>query len=74
MSKEQAISLILTVLISLTTGVVSGVVTVSALKTDVSWIKVRLSDHEMRLRELEKITYDSKRFQSQRQYAGAGDG
>ncbi|MCF7355085.1 hypothetical protein [Vibrio phage vB_VruC_PG21] len=54
MSKEQAISLVLTVLISLTTGMVSGVVTVSALKTDVSWVKLKLDDHEERLRELEK--------------------
>ncbi len=54
MKKEQIISLVLTGAISITTGMVSGIVTVTTLKNDVNWIKSRLNDHEMRIRVLEK--------------------
>ncbi|MGF1901073.1 hypothetical protein [Aliivibrio sifiae] len=54
MKKEQIISFVLAAAISITTGMVSGTVTVTTLKNDVNWIKTRLSDHEMRIRDLEQ--------------------
>lgn len=53
MQKEQIISFILTAAISITTGMVSGTVTVTTLKNDVYWIKTKLNDQEIRIRRLE---------------------
>ena len=57
MQKEQVISFILTAVISITTGMVSGTVTVTTLKNDVYWIKTKLNDQEIRIRRLESRSF-----------------
>lgn len=57
MKKEQVISFILTAVISITTGMVSGAVTVTTLKNDVYWIKTKLNDQEIRIRRLESRNF-----------------
>ncbi len=57
MKKEQVISILLTAAISVGSGIVSGSVIVTTLKNDVTWIKNRLNDQEVRIRDLERRTF-----------------
>jgi tryptophan synthase alpha subunit len=53
MSKEQLATIVLTVLISVVTGIVSGSVVVTRIESDVKWITLDIRDHESRIRALE---------------------
>lgn len=59
MSKETLLTIIFTVLISITTGIVSGSVVVTKVQTDLGWVMKDLTDHELRIRELEKRADDT---------------
>lgn len=59
MNKEQALTVIFTVLISITTGFVTGSVIVTKIETNLSWVMNDLTDHEIRIRELEKVINDT---------------
>ncbi|CAH6820453.1 hypothetical protein VCHA34P126_140148 [Vibrio chagasii] len=51
--EEQMMKLLSTLLIALLTGGVSSLGTITALKTDINWIKRVQQDQEQRIRKLE---------------------
>ena len=50
----EYITVIVSVLCSGVAGVFTGIVTVTALRVDISWMKSTIDDHEERLKYLER--------------------